>query len=98
MSDYIGNRLVDIWGNDLPEEEDIVAEFIHHDGTHVWVQSPTGGQSDTLIFIHRVEAATAAWINRHYAGQKVRIHITRYLTVDGWFESCTIHGVSIHSI
>jgi hypothetical protein len=98
MSKFVGNHLIDCFGNDLPEEDRVKGEFIHHNGSMVWIQSPTGGESDTLTFIHRVEPATAAWINRHYEGQIVEIRITRHLTVDGWWESCTIHGVSVHSI
>lgn len=56
-----------------PQTKDLVSMFIHHDGRHIWVQSPTGGATDSLLFVHEAGHSCEA-INRMFKGRMVRIH------------------------
>ena len=63
MLDYVGK----------PQTKDTVAKFVHHDGRNIWVQSPTGGVTDSLLFVHEAGHSCEA-INRMFKGRMVRIH------------------------
>ena len=56
-----------------PKTTEMVAMFIHHDGRHIWVASPTGGVTDSVLFAHHAGSACEA-INRMFEGRMVRIH------------------------
>lgn len=73
MLDYVGKYAVDSQGNLLPSEEDVVAQFVAHDGNYIWLQSPTGDSSDSLLFSHYVGSSAKA-ITRMFDGKMVRIH------------------------
>lgn len=73
MLEYVGKYAQDNRGNMLPMEEDIVAQFVCHDGTRIWVQSPTGDSTDSLTFTHFAGSAAEA-INKMFHNRMVRVH------------------------
>lgn len=73
MLDYVGKYATDDDGNILPSEESVVAKFVGHDGTRIWLQSPTGDSTDSLVFTHFVGSSAQA-IARMFDGKMVRIH------------------------
>ncbi len=75
INDVIGTYAVDYDGNVLPYTKEVTARFIAHTGTEVWVASPSGGESDCLVFGH-IHSNTE-WFTREFGGRMITIRSER---------------------
>lgn len=91
INDVIGTYAVDYDGNVLPYTKEVTARFVAHTGTEVWVASPSGDSSDSLIFGH-IHSNTA-WFAREFGGRMITIRSERKYDYHKsvWYWYNTVH-------